>query len=60
MKQLVYLLFLLSLTTLSCTKEVEIDIPEYNEDIVIDGRIETNEPPFILISKSQNIYSCRC
>ncbi|MBB78864.1 MAG: hypothetical protein CL844_07665 [Crocinitomicaceae bacterium] len=57
MKQLVYLLFLLSLTTLSCTKEVEIDIPEYNEDIVIDGRIETNEPPFILISKSQNIYS---
>ena len=57
MKQLVYLLFLTSLATLSCTKEVTIDIPEYDEDIVIDGRIETNEPPFILISKSQNIYA---
>lgn len=41
----------------SCTKEVKIDIPGYEEKIVIDGRIETNMPPIVLISKTQNIYS---
>lgn len=41
----------------SCTKEVEIDIPGYEEQIVIDGRIETDQPPFVLISKSKNIYA---
>lgn len=41
----------------SCTKEVKIDIPGYEEKIVIDGRIETGMPPIVLISKTQDIYS---
>jgi len=45
------------LITLSCTKEVEIDIPGFEEQLVIDGRIETGQPPFVLISKSKNIYT---
>lgn len=40
-----------------CTKEVKLDIPGYEENIVIDGRIETGFPPIVLISKSQPIYS---
>ena len=43
--------------TFSCTKEVEIDIPGFQEQLVIDGRIETGQPPFVLISKSKNIYA---
>lgn len=41
----------------SCTKEVEIDIPGYEEQIVIDGRIETGLPPVVLISRSKEVYS---
>jgi hypothetical protein len=41
----------------SCEKEVEIDIPGYVEQLVIDGRIEPNQSPFVLISKSKDIYS---
>lgn len=41
----------------SCTKEVKIDIPGYEEQLVIDGRIETDMPPIILISKTKDIYS---
>jgi len=41
----------------SCTKEVKIDIPDYEQKLVIDGRIETGQPPLVLISKTQNIYA---
>ncbi len=41
----------------ACTKEVEIDIPGYEEQIVIDGQIETDFPPIVLISTSQDIYA---
>lgn len=50
-------LFSLILFLGSCTKEVKIDIPGYEEKMVIDGRIETGMPPIVLISKTQDIYS---
>ena len=52
--------FYIALTLLifsSCTKEVEIDIPGYAEELVIDGVIETNAPPFVMISKTKDIYA---
>lgn len=49
--------FSLILLLAGCTKEVKIDIPGFEEKIVIDGRIETNMPPIVLISKTQDIYS---
>ena len=51
-----YLLFIL-LAFQSCTKEVKIDIPGYEEQLVIDGYIETNQPPIVLLSRSKDIYS---
>lgn len=54
-KLLIVTLILLSIA--SCTKEVKIDIPGYEEQLVIDGRIETDMPPIILISKTKDIYS---
>lgn len=56
MKKLWYLCTVALLIT-SCTKEVEIDIPGYEEQLVIDGRIETGMPPIVLISKSKDIYA---
>ncbi|WP_300665498.1 DUF4249 domain-containing protein [Fluviicola sp.] len=51
-------LFLPLIVLLSaCTKEVKIDIPGYEEKIVVDGRIETGMPPIVLLSKTQDIYS---
>lgn len=41
----------------SCTKEVQIDIPGFKEQLVIDGFIETDQPPLVLISRSKDIYS---
>ncbi|MEY4804453.1 MAG: hypothetical protein RL331_972 [Bacteroidota bacterium] len=53
-----YLSFSLVLASLwSCTKEVQIDIPGYKEQLVVDGRIETGQPAIVLLSKSANVYS---
>jgi hypothetical protein len=41
----------------SCTKEVKIDIPGYEEQLVVDGRIDQDGFPVVLLSKSQNIYA---
>lgn len=41
----------------SCTKEVTVDIPGYEEKIVIDGRIETGQPPIVLLSRSKEVYA---
>jgi hypothetical protein len=42
---------------LSCTKEVEIEIPGHQEQLVIDGRIETGQPPIVLLSKTKEVYA---
>ena len=57
MKAKLYIALILGVIISSCTKEVEIDIPGYEEQIVIDGRIETGQPPFVLISRSKDIYA---
>lgn len=41
----------------SCTKEVKIDLVGYEEQLVIDGFIETNQPPIVLLSRSKDIYA---
>jgi hypothetical protein len=53
----VLLFFLVSLILTSCTKEVQIDVPGYEAQLVVDGRIETNGFPIVLLSSSQNIYA---
>lgn len=50
-----YTLFIFLL--FSCTKEVKIDIPGYEERLVVDGQIEPNSPPFVLLSTTKDIYS---
>lgn len=56
MKNLIYITFAL-LLLISCTKEVKIDIPGYESQLVIDGRIETGLPPIIFLSESKEVYA---
>lgn len=56
MKSIFYFV-LLSIVLVSCTKEVQIEIPGYKENLVIDGSIETGQPPIVLLSTTNNIYS---
>jgi len=55
--KLILTLACLILITFSCTKEVDIDIPPHNEQIVIDGSIETGQPPIVFVTKTHDIYS---
>jgi hypothetical protein len=48
---------MLSVFLFSCTKEVEIDIPGYKEQLVVDGFIETDLPAIVLLSKTNDIYA---
>ena len=48
-------IFVLSIL-FSCTKEVKIDIPGYQNQLVVDGIIETGGHPIVLLSQSANIY----
>lgn len=56
MKLITYILGL-TLIFLSCSKEVDIAIPGYEEQIVIDGSIKTGQPAIVLLSTTANIYS---
>ena len=55
MKKLIYLCIAVAIT--SCTKEVQIDIPGYEQQMVVDGTIETGQPAIVLLSSTANIYS---
>jgi len=57
MKANYYILLLLGITIYSCSKEVEIDIPGYTAEIVVDGTIETDLNPLVLLSTSADIYA---
>lgn len=57
MMRILTILIIAGLLFASCTKEVEIEIPGYQEQIVIDGRIETGQPPFVLLSTSKEVYA---
>jgi len=56
MKNIVLFISVLLIAS-ACTKEVVIDIPGYEEQLVIDGSIETNQPPIVFLTKSKDIYA---
>ena len=55
--QKIAFLLLLIMGLNSCSKEVKIDIPGFDEQIVIDGSIETGTPAIIFLSNSKDIYA---
>lgn len=49
-------LFLYSLFNSSCEKEVQIDLPEAEAGLVVEGRIESGQPPYIILTKSSGYF----
>ena len=49
-----YLIFLF--TIISCTKEVEIDIPPTEQQYVVEGYVEQGKAPLVFLSKSHNYF----
>ena len=41
----------------SCQKDVTVELPPYDERLVIDGKIETGLPPIIFLSTTKDIFS---
>jgi hypothetical protein len=41
----------------SCTKVIDIEIPDAAQQVVVDGTIENNVPPVITLTKSQKFFN---
>ena len=51
------IILLVGLLLVSCEKEVKLELPEFTQKIVVDGRIETGLPPIVVLTRSQDLYA---
>jgi hypothetical protein len=56
MKQNIIFVLIASLLLYSCEKEVLFKSPRFEELLVVEGRIETGQPPFILLTRNSSYY----
>jgi hypothetical protein len=56
-KSAFYLFICFSIFLLGCTKEVNIDIKGFEQQLVVEGTIETGGFPIVLLSRSQDVYA---
>ena len=52
-----YVLVLPVIMLLSCEKEIDIEIPITAERLVVEGAIEQNQPPFVLLTRSSDYFA---
>ena len=55
MKKLLFLLAAFSF--FSCEKDIDIKLDDTTESLVVDGSIESGQPPLVILSKSLNYFS---
>jgi hypothetical protein len=41
----------------SCEKDIDIELPEAQKKIVVEGSIEPGQPPFIILTKTEGYFS---
>lgn len=51
----IYLLFA-GLVLASCQKAIEVDLPEVEQEYVVEGRIEIGTPPIVILSETQGYF----
>jgi len=49
-------LLFLSMVIFACEREIEIDVPTSQTEIVIEGTIETGQPPVVLVSQTFGFF----
>jgi len=52
-----FLLITVSLLLISCEKGVTFDLDESFPKLVVEATIETNQPPLVILSRSQNFFA---
>lgn len=55
--KILYVFIACNLFCISCTKVIEIDLPDYETKVVVDGWIETNQPAHIFLTNSSPYFS---
>jgi len=50
-------LFFVVVGIVSCSKDVKVDIPKFEPRLVVDGFIETDMPPVVILTMSQDVFS---
>ena len=56
-KVLKNIILILILAFFSCQKEIDLNLPEAEEQIVVDGYIENNAYPYVVLTKSVPFFS---
>jgi hypothetical protein len=54
--RITYILLLFILLLGACTRDVSFDLPDIEEKLVVEGKIETGLPPIIILTKNSNYY----
>ncbi len=49
-------LLLLPFLLTACEKEITVDLPETASKVVVEGTIETGQPPVVLLSRTQSYF----
>jgi len=49
-------IFITTIATTSCTKNIDIEIPKESQQITVEGTIEIDRPPLILLTNSQGFF----
>ncbi|MBK6540745.1 MAG: DUF4249 domain-containing protein [Flavobacteriales bacterium] len=52
-----YLLLLLTLVVIGCSKEITVDLPETETKLVVEATIEPGQPPFIILTRTQSYFA---
>jgi hypothetical protein len=56
MNRLTLIALCLTVFMVSCEKDVLFDEPDFDDRLVVEGRIETGQPPFILLTRNSKYY----
>ncbi|MGV9013846.1 MAG: DUF4249 domain-containing protein [Flavobacteriales bacterium] len=55
--RIVFLAVMLLLLSSCTTKDITVDLPDYPEQLVVEGVIEQAAPPYVILTHTENIFS---
>ena len=41
----------------ACTKDITVDLPDYPEQLVVEGTIEPGVPPIVILTRTQSYFA---
>jgi hypothetical protein len=50
------LIIIMSIFLFSCEKDIDIELPEADRQLVVEGSIEPGQPPFVILSKTEGYF----